>query len=222
VTEPPGAARRGTTAAAPWSLAWARGACGVVLFDGAGRPREAVLRPQGPGRLAAEFRLDASGSHHPVVKLGGAVLKGAPVTLPYAPEYEPQPADQGRALLAQLGRLTGGTERLSVDGAFTRAPGAPGRLALTPHLVALVLALMLVEVALRRFFFRWERPRAAARPTAPAATGQEATGPEPALAASTSQGPGSAVAAPPTGPEPAPDVTDALAAARARARSRLE
>ncbi|MBI5548596.1 MAG: VWA domain-containing protein, partial [Deltaproteobacteria bacterium] len=98
------------------------GGASVALLpgDGEGTPREEALRPEGDGKLVAHFTLDASGSFHPLVKLGGRVLKGPPATLPYAPEYEPQPPTRGKELLASMARLTGGVERLSVEGVLDR------------------------------------------------------------------------------------------------------
>ncbi|HEY3451334.1 MAG TPA: VWA domain-containing protein [Myxococcales bacterium] len=207
----------------------AAGGASVTLLpgDGIGKLREEALRPEGDGRLAAHFTLDASGSYHPVVKLGGKVFKGPPATLPYAPEYEPQPPARGRELLAAMARLTGGLERLSVDGVFDRVPGGPGRFPLAPLLVALALGLMVGEVALRRFFFRWQRR---AKPAAP--DRRRETKADPATHV-IDAGQGRDAKPPPGQPEPEPaappesppqpeDVADALAAARDRARQRMK
>ncbi|MGC4118401.1 MAG: VWA domain-containing protein [Myxococcales bacterium] len=206
------------------------GGASVTLLpgDGVGKPRDAVLRPEGDGRLAAHFTLDASGSYHPVVKLGGKVFKGPPATLPYAPEYEPQPPARGRELLAAMARLTGGVERLSTDGVFDRVPGGPGRTPLAPWLVALALALMVGEVALRRFFFRWQKRAVAPRVDRRREVEARATPPANGAPSTDASLPSDAQAGPQEPPapkqeEPKPeDVADALATARDRARQRMK
>jgi len=199
----------------------------LLAGDGSGKVAESPLRSEGDGRLTARFRLTASGSYHPVVRLGSRIYKGAPMTLPYAPEFEIAAPEKGRETLAQIARLTGGTERLSTEGLLQPAAGAPGHLALATPLAAAALVLLLLEVALRRFFFAFRkaaRDAAAARVAKSKASkplrddGKAASGPvEPSPAPNPP-----AEEKPAPKPEPAETgVASALETARARAKKRL-
>jgi Mg-chelatase subunit ChlD/uncharacterized membrane protein len=125
----------------------------LVLLPGEGRtaPVERPLRWEDEDRLVAEYPLEGSGTWHPLVRLGSRVLRAPPVTLPYAPEFEPGSAKEGLELLRAVAAVGGGVERLSMTGLFMEAPESQGRLALAPWLVGLALAVLLAEVAMRRF-----------------------------------------------------------------------
>ncbi len=125
----------------------------LVLLPGDGRtaPVERPMRWEDEDRLVAEYPLEGSGTWHPVVRLGSKVLRAPPVTLPYAPEFEPGSAKEGQALLRAIAAVGGGVERLSMTGLFRDAPESLGRVPLAPWLVALALAVLLAEVAVRRF-----------------------------------------------------------------------
>ncbi len=198
----------------------------MVLLPGDGRstPVERPMRWEDEDRLVAEYPLEGSGTWHPVVRLGAKVLRAPPVTLPYAPEFEPGSAKEGQALLRAIAAVGGGVERLSMTGLFMEAPESLGRVSLAPVLVALALAALLAEVAVRRFLSaprsRAKRP---ARAQVTAATMDMGVSP----AASPSRG-AVALEAPPAQQEPAAPkpaeggVDSALEAARARARRRLD
>ncbi|MGZ3458911.1 MAG: VWA domain-containing protein, partial [Archangium sp.] len=190
--------------------------------DGRGSPVELPMRWEDEDRVAAEYTLPGSGTWHPVVKLGSRVLRAPPVTLPYAPEFEPGSAREGLEVLRGMAAVGGGVERLSMAGLFSQAPESEGRVALAPWLVALALAALLAEVAVRRFL-SGPRLRRARAPSTPAALA--VPGPPPSAASP------SPVQAPPAAAsgdalpreEPAKErgVDSALEAARERARRRL-
>lgn len=197
----------------------------AVLLSGDGRAGvEKPLHWEDEDRLVVEYPLSGSGTWHPVVKWGGRVLRAPPVALPYAPEFEPGSAREGLKLLRALAAVGGGQERLSMTGLFSEAPESEGRVALAPWLVACALAVMLAEVAVRRFLsvprvrVARERPvkQADARRPMSVAPGAEGTSP--------SNPPAPGPEAPPEqNPEPAKEpagVDSALEAARARARRR--
>ncbi|QSQ22942.1 VWA domain-containing protein [Pyxidicoccus parkwayensis] len=140
----------------------------LVLLPGEGRtaPVERPMRWEDEDRLVAEYPLQGSGTWHPVVRLGSRVLRAPPVTLPYAPEFEPGSAKEGLELLRAVAAVGGGVERLSMTGLFMEAPESQGRLALAPWLVGLALAVLLAEVAVRRFL---SGPRLRRPVTAPVA-----------------------------------------------------
>ncbi|WNG50680.1 VWA domain-containing protein [Archangium minus] len=195
----------------------------VVLLPGDGRsaPVELPMRWEDEDRVTAEYTLPGSGTWHPVVKLGSRVLRAPPVTLPYAPEFEPGSAKEGLAVLHGVAAVGGGVERLSMAGLFSEAPESEGRVALAPGLVALAVAALLAEVAVRRFLSA-PRPR-------------RAVAPSPMAAVAVPGSPSHAQAPLPEGPSPEPPgdakppearttergVDSALEAARERARRRM-
>ncbi|WP_141617458.1 VWA domain-containing protein [Myxococcus sp. AB036A] len=199
----------------------------MVLLPGDGRaaPVERPMRWEDEDRLVAEYPLEGSGTWHPVVRLGAKVLRAPPVTLPYAPEFEPGSTKAGLELLRAIAAVGGGVERLSMTGLFMEAPESLGRVALAPWLVALALALLLAEVAVRRFLSapRLRAPRTRensvsipAAPTAPPSAPATRTTP-------TSAPPAREGDAAPAPAKPAEGSVDsALDAARARARRRLD
>ncbi|MFP2913097.1 hypothetical protein ACLESD_50455, partial [Pyxidicoccus sp. 3LFB2] len=119
--------------------------------DGSTAPVERPMRWEDEDRLVAEYPLEGSGTWHPVVRLGSRVLRAPPVTLPYAPEFEPGSAKEGLELLRAVAAVGGGVERLSMTGLFMDAPESQGRLPLAPWLVGFALAVLLAEVVVRRF-----------------------------------------------------------------------
>jgi uncharacterized membrane protein len=191
------------------------GAPTLVLLSGDARsqPIEVPMRWEDEDRVGAHFTLPGSGNYHPVVKLGDKVFRAPPVTLAWAPEFEPGSSREGKAVLAQLAKVGGGLERLAMAGLFMAAPESLARVPLAPVLVALCVALLLAEVFTRRFFAGRPRRAQKVRAAIPIFT----PGPMPAVVM-----PPSAPSAPPPKPPPPPaaGVDDALAAARERAKKR--
>lgn len=197
--------------------------------DGRGAPVEVPMRWEDEDRVAAEYTLPGSGTWHPVVRLGTRVLRAPPVTLPYAPEFEPGSAREGLEVLRAVAGVGGGVERLSMVGLFAEAPESEGRVALAPWLVGLAVAALLAEVAVRRFLSGPRHRRA----VAPTATVTVPGMPAPPIArqppAAEATGAGRAPEAPATGesspaaekPREERGVDSALEAARERARRRL-
>jgi hypothetical protein len=173
--------------------------------------------------------LPGSGTWHPVVKLGDRLFRAPPVTLPWAPEFEPAPAKEGQASLASVASAGGGVERLAMVGLFKEAVESEAAVPLAPWLVAWTVVLLLGEVFVRRFF---SGPRAVRRrPVAPAAAAASATAPLPSapIASPAARSPApsaSALDAPASQPDVAfvaperKDVRSALAQARERAKKR--
>ncbi|CAM3687505.1 VWA domain-containing protein [Corallococcus sp. ZKHCc1 1396] len=199
----------------------------AVLLSGDGRPGvEKPLHWEDEDRLVAEYPLSGSGTWHPVVKWGGRVLRAPPVALPYAPEFEPGSAKEGLKLLRALAAVGGGQERLSMTGLFAEAPESEGRVALAPWLVAFALAVMLSEVAVRRFLSAPRVRAARARPVKESIARGSASAPrmDPSATASSGTKPQAPEESPqppaPEPPKPPAGVDSALEAARARARRR--
>jgi uncharacterized membrane protein len=203
------------------------GAPTLVLLSGDARvpPREVPMRWEDELRSGAHVTLEGTGTWHPVVKLGEHVFRAAPVTLSWAPEFEPGSAEDGKALLKALAALTGGVERLAMAGMFSEAQQSAAPVPLAPPLVILALALLVSEVFVRRFFAtgmkRKPRPVAAAAVAAPAVTPPPRTvsAERPAVPAA-SPPPPPRPSAPPAEAQKADGVASALEAARAKARKR--
>jgi len=125
----------------------------LVLMSGDGKsaPVELPMRWEDEDRVGAHFLLPGSGTWHPVVKLDGRAWRAPPVTLPWAPEFEPGSAAEGKALLLATAKAGGGAERLSMAGLFSEALQSEARVPLAPALIALSVALLLAEVFFRRF-----------------------------------------------------------------------
>jgi len=137
-----------------------------------------------------------------------------PVTaqcLPYPLEFRPEPdPDRGTRTLMRLAALTGGSERLSVDGVFHDIPPFRRPLPLWHVLALLALFALMLEVAYRRLglFARRHRPaRAIGAPSPPRFRRK----PAPATTE-----PADSAPAPGTG-----SVAGALASAKRRARERF-
>jgi hypothetical protein len=209
----------------------------LVLLPGDGRsaPVERPMRWEDEDRLVAEYPLEGSGTWHPVVRLGSRVLRAPPVTLPYAPEFEPGSAKEGLTVLRAVAAVGGGVERLSMTGLFMEAPESQGRLALAPWLVGLALAVLLAEVAVRRFL---SGPRVrkvgAVSAVKPAFAGAPAAGAAPVRVIAPVERKGDSERQPEVGATTAASteveaakpkeggVDSALEAARARSRRRLD
>ncbi|MBX7099056.1 MAG: VWA domain-containing protein [Myxococcaceae bacterium] len=198
----------------------------VLSGDAREAPVEVPMRWEDEDRVGAHFTLPGSGTFHPVVQVGERVYRAPPVTLSWAPEFEPGSAKEGRALLAAVAKAAGGVERLSVAELFTATAQSFTAVALAPALVALALVLLVAEVVLRRFFSgeRRRKRTVAVAGVAPAVVAPPAV----AQAAAPPPKPSSpprTEAQPPPAAEPAPAssaAVDPLAAARERARKRTQ
>ncbi len=185
----------------------------LVLLSGDAkvRPLELPMRWEDEDRVGAHFVLPGSGTWHPVVKLGDRLFRAPPVTLPWAPEFEPAPASEGKALLAAVAKAGGGLERLAMVGLFADAIASEAAVPLAPWLLAVCVVLLVAEVFVRRFL---SGPRLRRRKVLVAAARPQGPSPAPAPVS-----PGPAPVTEPTPPS-APNVQDALSAARERARKR--
>lgn len=124
----------------------------VLSGDARAAPVELPMRWEDEDRVGAHFTLPGSGTFHPVVKVGDRVYRAPPVTLSWAPEFEPGTAKLGRSLLSQLAAVTGGVERIAMAEMFTDTKASASIVALAPVLVVLALLMLIAEVVLRRFF----------------------------------------------------------------------
>ncbi len=201
------------------------GELSLVVLSGDARsdPVELPLRWEDEDRMGAHWSLPGSGTFHPVVKVGGRVLRAPPVTLPYAPELEPGSAAEGKRLLAAVAKLTGGVERLSMAGLFQETTESAASIPVAPILVAVSLAVLLAEVVVRRFLSGKRRPAKMRKEPSVAEAAERqfrAVAPK-AAAVATSPEPKQAAprAEPPGGPEQ--NVRSALEIAAERARRRL-
>lgn len=197
----------------------------LVLLSGDAhlKPVELPMHWEDDDRVGAHWVLPGSGTWHPVVKLGDRIFRAAPVTLPWAPEFEPAPASEGQRFLQAVAKAGGGLERLAIAGLFGDAVQSEAGVSLAPWLVAMCVLLVIGDVFTRRFL-SGPRTRRTAQPTVAVPTlVVEAALPVPATtptATSTPSQPEPTSAAAPPVVEAKPGVQSALAAARARAKKR--
>jgi hypothetical protein len=74
----------------------------------------------------------------------------APVALPYSPEFKPVESIEGQRALARLAESTGGRERVDLSGVWKDLPRKPRLIGLSPWLLLLATALLLLEVLERQ------------------------------------------------------------------------
>lgn len=190
----------------------------LVLLSGEAKvkPVELPMRWEDEDRVGAHFVVPGSGTWHPVVKLGDRLFRAPPVTLPWAPEFEPAPVSEGKALLSSVAKAGGGVERLAMAGLFKDAVESEAAIPLAPALLALCVVLLVAEVFTRRFLSGPRLRRTVKPVVAPVATVTQT-----APVAAKPSAPVSVEAPKPAEPPPAaPGVKDALSAARERARRR--
>ncbi|HEX5070251.1 MAG TPA: VWA domain-containing protein [Vicinamibacterales bacterium] len=206
----------------------------MVSPGGAGdRTKRLELAFVGEDTLEARFPMLKPGIYLGAVRLGdGDVLPLAPLTLPYSPEFEPRvDPKEGETLLAQVARVTGGSDRATWTDVFdaSRLRNREFRELVIP--LALVLLLLhLLEIAGRRLLFfaaaqgwlrtvavpklRWPSRRPAIVPPPAASAPTRAASATTAAAAAKS----APVAPPPAATRPR---TSALERAKGKARDRM-
>jgi hypothetical protein len=199
----------------------------MLSGDAHARPVEIPMSWEDEDRMGAHFKLPGSGVYHPIVRVRGRVYRAPAVTLSYAPEFEHGSSREGKELLAALAKTSGGVERLAMAGLFAEQAESEAKIAVAPWLVGLTVALLLVEVFVRRFLagrsVRARRQRAIPEPAVVVASAAAApSSPAPRIEAP----PPRANEARPEEPAPAPPaplprgVDTALDHARDRARKR--
>lgn len=193
----------------------------LMAGDAKQKPLELPMRWEDEDRVGAHFVLPGSGTWHPVVKLGDRLFRAPPVTLPWAPEFEPAPVSEGKALLGAVAKAGGGVERIAMAGLFKEAVESEAAVPLAPGLLAICVALLVAEVFVRRFLsgprLRKRKPVVvAAAAAAPVVSAPSA--PRPAVVQSVAEAP--KVEAPPPPKPSAPSMQDALSAAREKAKKR--
>jgi hypothetical protein len=77
---------------------------------------------------------------------GAGRITLAPVALPYSPEFKPVSGEEGQVALARLAQATGGKERVELSGVWKDLSRLPRLVDLSPWLLMLATALLLVEV----------------------------------------------------------------------------
>ena len=100
--------------------------------------------------LQTRFRLNRLGIYRTQLVTGeNKSVRGPSISLPYSPEFFPRSGQpSGRQTLAEIARLSGGTERTDVLELLDRTnlPRLPRMISLLPWLVV-VAVLLLVEIA---------------------------------------------------------------------------
>ena len=129
----------------------------VVPPDSQGQTSQPTTLPLewvGPTRLEASFPVKQTGTYRAAVQLGRSpLLRTNPISLPYSPEFAPRSTrTSGKETLRELAKITGGKERLNMEGIFSR-PSASSHQRLrdvTLPLLVVLLVLIVLEVAERR------------------------------------------------------------------------
>jgi hypothetical protein len=166
------------------------------------------------------------------VEIAGLRVGLSPVCLPYSPEFKPAQAEAGLLALERLARATGGAERADPGGIWKELPKQPRMVDLTPWLLFAAVLLILLEVlerrtgmlstqrlSLRRYQKpSTEAPRVVASPARPGVAKAEAKVARPVTTLQDAE------VAPAVQPNESdgPQLRDALAEARTRAKQRRE
>ncbi|MFQ5734063.1 MAG: hypothetical protein ACE5KM_19160, partial [Planctomycetaceae bacterium] len=110
--------------------------------------------------LQARFPLDRLGTFRTQLQTGpNRSVRGPSISLPYSPEFFPRSGrPTGRQTLREIARLSGGKERTDVLELLDRSelPRLPRMVAVLRWVAALMVVLVLVEIAGRRLAL-WER-----------------------------------------------------------------
>jgi Mg-chelatase subunit ChlD len=110
-----------------------------------------ALRWSSADTLDAEIPLRGNETALATVDVAGTGrLTLSPVCLPYSTEFKPVEPDSGRLALDQLGKATGGRERVNLAGVWNDLPRQSRLFEMTPWLLTMVLLLLLAEVLERR------------------------------------------------------------------------
>lgn len=194
-----------------------------------GAAQRLPLAATGSGAWEAMVPIGLEGIHRfAIVTEDGRSIPAESLAVPYSPEFElrADPREGGR-LLARLARLSGGRVEPTVNEVWEGPRDGRAARALGPILVWIALALLLAEIAWRRFGALLPRPRPLRLPrrrvasagAAPLQAGTPTSGGSGGGGAPAA-GPAAGSAPPPPGAE-TPSLDDALAAAKRRARRRL-
>jgi len=134
----------------------------LVLPPGAEPEQPLAPKFEWAGRnvLQTRFRLERLGIYRTQVVTGeNKSVRGPSISLPYSPEFFPRGGrPTGRQTLAEIARLSGGTERTDVFELLdhSKLPRLPKMVSLLPWLAVAVVLLLLTEIAGRRLAL-WER-----------------------------------------------------------------
>ena len=128
---------------------------GVTLLRGraGGTPSEQSrrLRWIGADRLRLEEPLDGQESVLATIDIPGfRKVPLSPVCLPYAEEYRPRQAGEGRRALRALAQASGGMQRLDLAGVWDDLPASPRWLELRLWFIVAAIVVILVEILERR------------------------------------------------------------------------
>ena len=208
--------------------------------DAAPRAERRPLQWVSPDVLRVNVPLDGAATALSTVQITGQQpVALPPVRLPYSPEYLPVSQDLGGVTLKRLARATGGAARLDLTTIWSDLPKLSRMFNLSPYLLSLAVILLLIEIIERRtgalaLAGAWITRRRRIRAKAPPAEALDAPAPK----RKRRRVPRLRKAAPPDSPPPTdapdsepapddspaavPDMTDALAAARNRARRRTD
>lgn len=196
------------------------------MRGGDGESRPLVFERVGEHRYEARSKLSAEGIALGSVALGdGRTIRLPPVTLPYSPEFErgSDPA-RGERLLRRLASESGGLVNPGAADLFRGERASKGWRPIGRELALLALALLVLEIAVRRLELA-SFVRVPARLRARARSPQE-TIPTAARAhagsSTVTPAPQSADAPSPASMDPSTSVESALARARKAAGKRLE
>ncbi len=128
-----------------------------------GTVHELALERTGERRLEGRFALRAQGAYQAVLRTGqDQVLRAAPITLPYSPEFAP-PADpaHGEKLLARIAKETGGLVSPAAHELLRGSREGSGIQYLGWQLCWWLVGVVLLEIAVRRLQLTipWRLPR---------------------------------------------------------------
>lgn len=127
-----------------------------------GRERVAAEHPDfvwvDADRLQARFRMQKNGTYRTRIQFGERESQAGPVvSLPYSPEFFPRRGlPNGLEVLQRVAEISGGGRRTNVATVFENPPRSAQRRALLPWILAIVMLIMLLEIAGRRLDL-WNR-----------------------------------------------------------------